>query len=63
MAWGPCYYNADHYGDLTENQRAILHPPSAFGPHDRTLAIWQRAQAEQEELVRLRKEVAELKGA
>ena len=26
VAWGPCYYNADHYGDLTENQRAILTP-------------------------------------
>ena len=63
VAWGPCYYNADQYGDLTDNQRAILTPPSAFGPASRTAAIWERAQAEQAELVRLRKEVAELKGA
>ncbi|MCY3818697.1 MAG: mitomycin antibiotics/polyketide fumonisin biosynthesis protein [Gammaproteobacteria bacterium] len=61
VAWGPCYYNADHYGDLTENQRAILMPPSAYGPHSHTAPIWKRAQAEQAELARLRKEVAELK--
>ncbi len=62
VAWGPCYYNADHYGDLTESQRAILTPPSAYGPSSHTAAIWQKAQAEQAELTRLRKEVAELKG-
>ena len=62
VAWGPCYYNADHYGDLTENQRAVLTPPSAFGPSARTRAIWQKAQAEQAELTRLRHEVAALKG-
>ncbi len=62
VAWGPCYYNADHYGDLTDNQRAILTPPSAFGPSSHTAAIWKKAQAEQAELTRLRKEVAELKG-
>ena len=62
VAWGPCYYNADHYGDLTENQRAILTPPSAYGPHSHTTKIWQRAQAEQAELARLREEVADLKG-
>ena len=61
VAWGPCYYNADHYGDLTEKQRAILMPPSAYGPHSHTARIWKRAQAEQTELVRLRKELAELK--
>ena len=61
VAWGPCYYNADHYGDLTENQRAILTPPSAYGPSSHTTAIWKQAQAEQAELTRLRKEVAELK--
>ena len=61
VAWSPCYYNADHYGDLTENQRAILTPPSAYGPSSHTAAIWQRAQAEQAELTRLRKEVAELR--
>ena len=63
VAWGPCYYNADHYGDLTENQRAILTPPSAYGPHNHTAPIWKRAQEEQAELTRLRKEVAELKGS
>ena len=62
VAWGPCYYNADHYADLTANQRAILTPPSAFGPSSRTAAIWEKAQAEQAELTRLRNEVAELKG-
>ena len=62
VAWSPCYYNADHYGDLTENQRAILTPPSAYGPSSHTAATWQRAQAEQAELTRLRKEVAELRG-
>ncbi len=62
VAWGPCYYNADHYANLTENQRAILTPPSAFGPSSHTTAIWQKAQAEQAELARLRKELAELKG-
>ena len=62
VAWGPCYYNADHYANLTENQRAILTPPSAFGPSSHTTAIWQKAQAEQAELTRLRKELAELKG-
>ena len=61
VAWGPCYYNADHYGDLSDNQRAILTPPSAFGPHNHTAAIWKRAQAEQAELARLRKELAQLK--
>ena len=61
VAWGPCFYNADNYGNLTDNQRGILAPPSAFGPHERTAAIWKKAQAEQAELQRLRKEVAELK--
>ena len=61
VAWGPCFYNADNYGDLTDNQRGILAPPSAFGPHDRTAAIWKKAQAEQTELQHLRKEVAELR--
>ncbi len=52
---------ADHYGDLTERQRAILMPPGAFGPHSRTAVIWRKAQEEQAELVRLRKEVATLR--
>ena len=61
VAWGPCFYNADNYGELTESQKAILMPPSSYGPHEHTLGIWQRAQAEHAELQRLRKEVSELK--
>ncbi len=61
VVWGPCFYNADNYSDLTENQRSILMPPSAYGPHPHTTAIWKKAQEEQAELHRLRKEVAELK--
>ena len=61
VAWGPCYYNADLYGDLTDNQRAMLMPPSAFGPSERTASIWAKAQADQAELVRLREEVRRLK--
>lgn len=61
VAWGPCYYNADNYGDLTESQRGMLMPPSAFGPASETAKIWQRAQADQAELKRLRQEVAALK--
>jgi hypothetical protein len=63
VAWSPCYYNADLYGDLSDRQRAMLMPPSAYGPDERTWAIWKRAQAEQAELVRLREEVAALKGS
>ena len=58
VAWSPCYYNSDHYEGLTENQRNILMPPSAFGPSEHTTEIWRRAQAEQLELMRLRKEQA-----
>ena len=54
VAWSPCYYNSDHYEGLTENQKNILMPPSAFGPSDRTSLIWKKAQAEQVELMRLR---------
>ena len=61
VAWGACFYNGDNYGELTSNQRAILMPPSAYGPHEHTAAIWKKAQAEQAELQRLRKELAELK--
>ena len=61
VAWGPCYYNADLYPGLTDNQRAMLMPPSAFGPDKRTRGIWQRAQAEHAELVTLRAELAALK--
>ena len=63
VAWGPCYYNADRYGELTDSQRAMLMPPSAYGPHDHTAEIWRRAQSEQAELIRLRAEVARLKDA
>ena len=40
--------------ELTENQKNILMPPSAFGPDGRTSLIWKKAQAEQAELIRLR---------
>ena len=54
VAWSPCYYNADHYEGLSDLQRSLLTPPSAFGPHDETKAIWDRARAEQQELRALR---------
>ncbi|MDA0792008.1 MAG: phytanoyl-CoA dioxygenase family protein [Proteobacteria bacterium] len=54
VAWSPCYYNGDNYPNLTEHQRAILMPPSAFGPAESTRHIWEKAQAEQAELKRLR---------
>lgn len=57
VAWSPCYYNADNYGELTDEQRAMLMPPSAYGPSEHTSAIWQKAQTEQAELVRLREEL------
>ena len=62
-AWSPCYYNADHYGDLSDRQRAMLMPPSVYGPAERTRAICSRAQAEQAELMRLREKIAALKGS
>ena len=55
VAWGPCYYNSDNYPGLTESQRLMLMPPSAYGPHEHTRGIWTRAQEEQAELKRLRK--------
>ena len=55
VAWSPCYYNSDNYPDLTESQQALLMPPSAFGPDPKTREIWEKAQAEQQELMRLRK--------
>ncbi len=62
VAWSPCYYNSNNYGDLTATQRQILMPPSAFGSHKKTEHIWHKAQDEQRELQRLRAELAELKG-
>ena len=59
VAWSPCYYNADRYGDdLSENQRDMLMPPSAYGAHDHTRPIWERVQADQAELQRLREEAS-----
>ena len=55
VAWSPCYYNSDNYPGLTENQQALLMPPSAFGPDPKTREVWEKAQAEQQELIRLRK--------
>ncbi|MGI9219649.1 MAG: phytanoyl-CoA dioxygenase family protein [Woeseiaceae bacterium] len=54
VAWSPCYYNADNYEGLTEQQRLMLMPPSAYGPHEHTREIWERAQQEQAELKELR---------
>lgn len=56
VAWSPCYYNADNYPGLSEQQRSMLIPPSAYGPHEHTREIWERAQQEQAELKRLRLE-------
>ena len=61
VAWSPCYYNADNYEGLTEAQRNMLLPPSAFGPDEATEEIWRRAQNEQAELKLLRKQVADSK--
>ena len=58
VAWSPCYYNANNYPELTDEQRQLLVPPSAYGPHAATQHIWQRAQDEQLELQRLRAEIA-----
>ena len=58
VAWSPCYYNADRYGSLSERQRGLLMPPSAFGPHEYSRKIWERVQEEQTELERLRNEVS-----
>ncbi|MGI9272778.1 MAG: phytanoyl-CoA dioxygenase family protein [Woeseiaceae bacterium] len=54
VAWSPCFYNADNYAGLTEQQRLMLMPPSAYGPHEHTREIWARAQREQAELKRRR---------
>ena len=56
VAWSPCYYNADHYPGLTEQQQATLMPPSAFGPAPEAQRMWRRARAEQQELMQLRSE-------
>jgi len=56
IAWSPCYYNADNYAGLSDKQREILLPPSAYGPHEATRHIWEKAQAEQKELMQLRSE-------
>lgn len=62
VAWSPCYYNADLYDGLSEAQIEMLQPPSSYGPHPHTRAIWARAQAEHAELVQLRQELAAIKG-
>ena len=63
VAWSPCYYNADRYGELTDNQRDMLMPPSAYGAHEHTRPIWERVQADQAELLQLREKVAALEEA
>jgi hypothetical protein len=62
VAWSPCYYNANNYPGLSTEQRQMLMPPSAYGPHAATEHIWQKAQDEQLELQQLRAELAELRG-
>ena len=54
VAWSPAYYNSDNYPGITENQRKLLMPPSAFGPASETQSIWAAAQREQAELLELR---------
>jgi hypothetical protein len=61
VAWSPCYYNSDNYPGLSDPQRAMLVPPSAYGPHEHTREIWERAQAEQKELKQLRAKLATTK--
>ena len=64
VAWSPCYYNADRYGELSDRQRAMLMPPSAFGgPNEYSRKIWERVQADHAELERLREELAAAKEA
>ena len=55
VAWSPCYYNSDNYSGLTEDQKSMLLPPSAFGPAPEVRQIWAKAQAEQRELQELKK--------
>ncbi|HCG70125.1 MAG TPA: mitomycin antibiotics/polyketide fumonisin biosynthesis protein [Gammaproteobacteria bacterium] len=62
VAWSPCFYNAHHYQGLTPSQQQLLMPPSAYGSHEATAHIWEKAQEEQLELQRLRAEIAALKG-
>ena len=65
VAWAPVYYNADDYehlreGGLTDSQRDLLLPPSAFGPRT---PVWGAAQAERRELLELRAKVAHMEQA
>ena len=62
VAWGPCYYNANHYEGLTENQEKMLLPPSSYGPHEHIAPIWKTVQDQQEELKRLRQLVKQFEG-
>ena len=55
VAWAPVYYNADDYPGLTESQRQLMEPPSAFGPRS---GSWAVAQSERRELLELREKVA-----
>ena len=59
VAWHPCYYNADLYDQLSDRQRAMLMPPSAFGgPNEYSRKIWEKLQADHAELQRLREKLA-----
>ena len=62
--WRDCeiHWHYDDFNEgLTKAQRNMLLPPSAFGPDEATEEIWRRAQNEQAELKRLRKQVADSK--
>jgi len=58
VAWSPCYYNADGYGKLSERQRGMLMPPSAFGYHEYSRKAWEKVQTDQAELGRRHSEPA-----
>ena len=60
VAWAPVYYDANSFEGLSENQRELLLPPSAFGPRS---DAWENAQAERNELLELREKVAALEAS
>jgi hypothetical protein len=63
VAWAPVYYSSEEYErrysvKLSDSQRALLTPPSAFGAL--AASVWEQAQAERRELLELRQRVAGL---
>ena len=51
----PLLLQSDNYSGLTEDQKSMLLPPSAFGPAPEVRQIWAKAQAEHRELQELKK--------